>query len=279
MIDYNLTNRIIKLIKRYASGVTDHGLLTGLADDDHTQYHNNTRGDARYLQLSGGTVDNLNVGSASGAATGQVKAAGSYTSGVNQLDLAATWNNATGVFRAIYANITNTASASGSRLLDLAVGGTSKFSVDVSGKVFHQAIGARVYHNANQSIANDTNTIVTFNSERFDSDGFHSTTSNTSRLTVPYTGKYLVGANIAWDVNGTGWRRMAILKNGSTNVCNANMFSAGSGTASAQVCSALVHLAANDYVEVQVRQTSGGSLNVLSSAEFSPEFWIVYMGA
>lgn len=33
-------------------GVTDHGFLTGLADDDHTQYHNNARGDARYVQLS-----------------------------------------------------------------------------------------------------------------------------------------------------------------------------------------------------------------------------------
>jgi hypothetical protein len=31
-----------------ASGVTDHGALTGLGDDDHTQYHNDTRGDARY---------------------------------------------------------------------------------------------------------------------------------------------------------------------------------------------------------------------------------------
>lgn len=29
-------------------GVTDHGDLTGLADDDHTQYLNNTRGDVRY---------------------------------------------------------------------------------------------------------------------------------------------------------------------------------------------------------------------------------------
>jgi hypothetical protein len=29
-------------------GVTDHGALTGLADDDHTQYLNNARGDARY---------------------------------------------------------------------------------------------------------------------------------------------------------------------------------------------------------------------------------------
>lgn len=27
---------------------SDHGLLTGLQDDDHTQYHNDTRGDVRY---------------------------------------------------------------------------------------------------------------------------------------------------------------------------------------------------------------------------------------
>lgn len=32
-------------------GVTDHGALTGLADDDHTQYLNNARGDARYQPL------------------------------------------------------------------------------------------------------------------------------------------------------------------------------------------------------------------------------------
>ncbi len=32
-------------------GVTDHGELTGLADDDHTQYFNTARGDARYSQL------------------------------------------------------------------------------------------------------------------------------------------------------------------------------------------------------------------------------------
>lgn len=39
--------------------VSDHGNLAGLGDDDHSQYHNNTRGDARYytqtqLSVSGG---------------------------------------------------------------------------------------------------------------------------------------------------------------------------------------------------------------------------------
>ena len=33
-------------------GTADHGLLTGLADDDHPQYHNNARGDARYTPLA-----------------------------------------------------------------------------------------------------------------------------------------------------------------------------------------------------------------------------------
>lgn len=33
-------------------GVTDHGALTGLADDDHLQYHTDARGDARYYTKS-----------------------------------------------------------------------------------------------------------------------------------------------------------------------------------------------------------------------------------
>lgn len=51
-------SEISKIAKRAISatgggggGVTDHGALTGLGDDDHTQYHNNARGDARYSQL------------------------------------------------------------------------------------------------------------------------------------------------------------------------------------------------------------------------------------
>lgn len=40
-----------------AGGTPDHGTLPGLGDDDHTQYHNDTRGDARYYQQS--QVDSL----------------------------------------------------------------------------------------------------------------------------------------------------------------------------------------------------------------------------
>lgn len=43
-----------------SGGVTDHGALTGLGDDDHSQYHNDARGDARYYtktQLDSGQLD------------------------------------------------------------------------------------------------------------------------------------------------------------------------------------------------------------------------------
>ncbi len=37
-------------------GVTDHGMLTGLTDDDHLQYHTDARGDARYTPLDPATL-------------------------------------------------------------------------------------------------------------------------------------------------------------------------------------------------------------------------------
>jgi len=49
-----------KTIVETGTGVSDHGALTGLSDDDHTQYHNDTRGDARYytqIQLNAGQLD------------------------------------------------------------------------------------------------------------------------------------------------------------------------------------------------------------------------------
>ena len=61
-----------------ATGVTDHGALTGLSDDDHTQYHTDARGDARYAPVahvgSGGTAHaNVVAGGSAGFMTGSDK--------------------------------------------------------------------------------------------------------------------------------------------------------------------------------------------------------------
>jgi hypothetical protein len=38
------------------------------------------------------------------------------------------------------------------------------------------------------------------------------------------------------------------------------------------------HFNQGDYVEVQATQSSGGALNVISQADFSPEFYMTWVG-
>jgi hypothetical protein len=45
-------NRLRRELSEAAAGL-DHGALTGLSGDDHLQYHNDARGDARYVNLTG----------------------------------------------------------------------------------------------------------------------------------------------------------------------------------------------------------------------------------
>jgi len=58
-------------------------------------------------------------------------------------DFAYTWNDAGTTFTALYLNITNTASAAASKLVDLQVGGVSKFNVRKDGAVTVNNTGVR----------------------------------------------------------------------------------------------------------------------------------------
>lgn len=61
---------------------------------------------------------------------------------VNIFDMADTWNNAGVDFTAIKMNVTDTASGAGSKLLDLLVGGSSRFSVEAGGGIRVNADGS-----------------------------------------------------------------------------------------------------------------------------------------
>jgi hypothetical protein len=94
------------------TGVSDHGLLTGLADDDHTQYHNDTRGDVRYYTKS--AVDTALGGK---AATVHAHGAGDVTSGTFDIARIPTGTSGTTVS---LGNHTHAASAIASGTLDVA---------------------------------------------------------------------------------------------------------------------------------------------------------------
>lgn len=139
--------------------------------------------------------------------------------------------------------------------------------------------GSSVYHNANQSIANATWTALAMNSERRDT-GYHSISVNNSRLTVPagYGGPHLVAAGVEFLQNGTGYRAIALYKNGTTFVRMANSLAIATQDHWLALSAVLI-LSASDYIELRVYQDSGGALNVRVNSDYSPTFEIVYLGA
>ena len=141
--------------------------------------------------------------------------------------------------------------------------------------------GASVSNQTDQSIPNNTETVCLFGSEYFDTDSYHSTSSNTGRMTIPSgkSGKYLLIGRVWFDANATGRREMRINKNGNLlNIAKWN--NNGSGLEVTMQLSVIVNATAGDYYELTATQNSGGALNLLSAGG-NPgcnQFDIYYLG-
>jgi hypothetical protein len=155
-----------------------------------------------------------------------------------------------------------------------AIQGSPQFG---DGAIWQEVPQARVYNNANISIADATTTALTFNTERYDTgvpSEQHSTSTNTGRLTCVRPGLYQIGCAVAFDANATGHRFVSIRLNGSTIIAQDGRMAvttASIGTSFAP--STEYRLASGDYAEVTVLQNSGGALNVLALGNYSPEFY------
>jgi hypothetical protein len=124
-------------------------------------------------------------------------------------------------------------------------------------------VGCSLENGSSQSIDNNTDTMATFDTELYDTDAMHSTSSNTSRITIP-TGKggyYEFRWAATWASSVLGNRRIRLVKNGSTNYQGVGLTTAGVGLTS-MAASAVVSAAPADYFELQVFQDSGGALVV-----------------
>ena len=130
-------------------------------------------------------------------------------------------------------------------------------------------IGVQVYNSAAQSTSNSTDFYPDFDSESWDTNAFHSTSSNTSRLTVPsgQGGKYFVYAVGGYTGNTAGYRRFTISINRTSELFN-NFITPDTGSC-VITFTGVVELVATDYVEVLTSQTSGGALNYLGGAGYS----------
>ena len=143
-------------------------------------------------------------------------------------------------------------------------------------------VGCALYDtNSTQSIASGTDTVITFDSEDFDTDGFHSTSSNTGRITIPSgkAGKYLFVAQGFFN-NQTGNKEGRLYKNG-TQITTAGVSGTQTGVASVYL-DYIISLSVGDYVEFRVVQNTGGNTNFYKSGGGSLNYaWFQcqYLGA
>jgi hypothetical protein len=130
---------------------------------------------------------------------------------------------------------------------------------------------AIVTHNATQSIATATTTVLTFNTESSDVTGMHSTVTNPSRLTVQTgeDGFYLITGWVDFAANATGQRTIAILLNGAFLVRHT-VDAAASGDTYLTIAFHYA-LTAAQYLELAVVQNSGGNLNVATGPLFTAQ--------
>jgi hypothetical protein len=126
-----------------------------------------------------------------------------------------------------------------------------------------------------QSITNNTATAVLFDTEIVDSDNFHSTATNTTRLVAPMPGWYELKGGVGYAAAAaTGYRAAGW----QTTISSVTSILAGSfnlAAVSTTVCAVeartmRVFLNAGDYVELMALHTLGSALGTAATAAWNP---------
>ena len=152
---------------------------------------------------------------------------------------------------------------------------------------------ALVYRSTGQSITASTYTLLVWDSEWYDSDGMHSTSLNTSRLTCVTSGVYEVVVHIEWQVTNDptpGTRVVTVQKNnngGLTPFTSTEIaadvqiveISDATGRPQTNHLTFLVALTVGDYLECVVAHTAASARSTVESAGNRTTFGMLWMGA
>lgn len=135
---------------------------------------------------------------------------------------------------------------------------------------------ARVYRTTNFNVLNNTYTPIVFTAKRFDTDNIF---GSGSRLTCRTSGLYLITGGMEWVANVAGNRYIRITLNGGTVISYGVMVTPFAGATFPLNITTIYQLNVDDYVELSVQQSTGSPLDVVATANYSPEFGMGYVGA
>jgi len=132
-----------------------------------------------------------------------------------------------------------------------------------------------------QTVNATTQTILTWDTEVYDTDGYHSTSTNTGRITIP-TGKagyYLVHLNMNYAANANvSHRTLYLVKNGTIFLHGGNSSTPNSNVATNTFYSMIVNLAEGDYITAEAYL--GATMNVGKDLTYPASYFQAqYLGA
>lgn len=180
-------------------------------------------------------------------------------------------------YRSSTAN-TNTRLAIGTAGQVLTVsGGVPAWTTLASGSTF---AGASLQNSTNQSIADSTYVNLSWDTETYDTDAYHSTSTNTDRITIPSgkAGYYLFRGSVRWNAYASGTLLLTdLMKNGGL-AAYGRFWSASSNQGEIDWAQGrIIYGAVGDYFQLRVYQNSGTS-RTIESGIYS-YFQCAYLGA
>lgn len=169
----------------------------------------------------------------------------------------------------IYASSANTPARLGigstSQVLTVS-GGVPTWATPAAGSTF---VGVQVTKTANTSVSAGGNAQIPWDSEVFDTDGFHDNSTNNARLTVPSGkgGYYKVYFGMQWASSSTVARRIvAVYKNGNSSTGTfINNFETSSINFPSCAMAFTINLSAGDWLEIDAYQGTASSLDFRSA--------------
>ena len=171
----------------------------------------------------------------------------------------------------IYASAANTPArlgiGSSSQVLTVS-GGIPAWQTLASGYV-----GVGLYKSSSQVIPNTTSTDVTWDSERWDTNSFHS--GSDAKITIPSgkTGYYLQTIALFWN-DGSGISQIYVRKNGGAFMRYDGNFN----TTNSQTVSDVYYLTAADYINLEIYQMTGSNRTISGGSSIS-SWTLTYLGA
>ena len=128
----------------------------------------------------------------------------------------------------------------------------------------------RVLRASAQSLTNNTEAVLTWDTEAFDLDGWHSLVSNTNRITPTEVGRVVVHAHIEFDANATGYRQVRLRQTGGEGlqVFGAAPVNSASVASTVDIWAIFDHDTTGRFYDCTGFQNSGGALNVTTNSFF-----------